>query len=159
MTSLHIDDTQFMLKRVLMNRFPSLTLIEIGRLVDQIHRVVEGIGASVLPLLALCLAAGICVLITGLFATRQDRLNEDRLLRVLGASSREIRQMQLTEFLVLGSVSGAFGASIAEALRWGLYRYVLEIPFSFQGGDFVILPWSGAIAMSLAGWWASGLKR
>ncbi len=159
MTSLHIDDTQFTLKRALINRFPSLTLIEIGRLVDQIHRVVEGIGASVLPLLALCLAAGICVLITGLFATRQDRLNEDRLLRVLGASARTTRQMQLTEFLVLGSLSGAFGASIAEALRWGLYRHVLEIPFSFQAGHFVVLPLSGAIAMSLAGLWASGLNR
>lgn len=155
MTSVFIGSHQIGLERMLVNRFPSISLIEIGRLVDQVRNIANQISNSMLPLIALCLISGLFALLAGVYATSQDRRQEDKLLRLIGAAKSRIRLTNATEFLALGLISGFYGALAAESIRWALYQFALEIPFRLRFEVMMGMPQAAALALTMVGLWAT----
>jgi putative ABC transport system permease protein len=96
--------------------------------------------------------SGVAVLYAALLATQDERIHEAAILRTLGADSRYLRRLHLSEFAVLGLLSGLFAAGGAVLLGWVLASRVLEIPY--QTGINIWL--SGALGgmgvVMLAGW-------
>jgi putative ABC transport system permease protein len=158
MTSLHIANQEIRLERTLVERFPSISLIEIGRLVEQVQMIANQISQSMLPLIGLCLISGLFAVWSGVHATRQERDQEDRLLRIFGTERKRIRLTNATEFVALGLISGLFGAVTAETIRWALYATALEIPFSLRMELILGMPQVGALALLSIGLWASRAK-
>src|SRR4030067_936277 len=75
------------------------------------------------------LLSGLAVLYAALLATQDERINEAAILRTLGAGSRYLRRLHLSEFAALGLLSGLLAAAGAVLLGWVLARFVLEIPY------------------------------
>jgi putative ABC transport system permease protein len=111
-----------------------------------------------LPLIGLCLISGLFAVWAGVHATRQERDQEDRLLRIFGTERKRIRLTNATEFVALGLISGLFGAVTAETIRWALYATALEIPFSLRLELVLGMPQVGALALLSIGLWASRAK-
>ena len=155
MTSLYIGDQALSLERVLVERFPSITLIEIGRLVEQIQLIANQISASMLPLIGLCLISGLFAVLAGIHASSQERDQEDRLLRIIGVESKRRRLTNATEFVALGLISGLYGAITAETIRWGLYATVLEVPFRLRLEIILGMPQMSALILLIVGLWAT----
>ena len=158
MTSLHIESQAISLERVLVQRFPSITLIEVGRLVEQVQRMASQISTSMLPLIGLCLISGLFAVLAGIHASSQDRDQEDRILRIIGVEIRRIRLTNATEFAALGIISGLYGAITAEVIRWGLYSSTLEIPFQPRLELLIGMPQVSALALLTVGLWATRHK-
>jgi len=89
MTSLYIGDEEMSLERKLVQKFPSISLIEIGRLVEQVQRIAKQISDAMVPLICMCLIAGLFALLAGIHATSDDRKQEDQLLRIMGVEKNE----------------------------------------------------------------------
>ena len=138
-----------------MQRFPSISLIEVGRLVEQVQRIANQISESMLPLIGMCLVAGLFALLAGIHATSQDREQEDQLLRIIGVEKKRIRLTNATEFVAIGLVSGFYGAMTAELIRWGLYANLLEIPFRLSLELLVGMPQISALTILMIGLWAT----
>ncbi len=155
MTSLYIGHQEISLERKLVQRFPSISLIEVGRLVEQVQRIANQISESMLPLIGMCLVAGLFALLAGIHATSQDREQEDQLLRIIGVEKKRIRLTNATEFVALGLVSGFYGAMTAELIRWGLYANLLEIPFRLSLELLVGIPQISALTILMIGLWAT----
>lgn len=155
MTSLYIGEQALSLERVLVERFPSITLIEIGRLVEQIQLIANQISASMLPLIGLCLISGLFAVMAGIHASSQERDQEDRLLRIIGVESKRRRLTNASEFVALGLISGLYGAITAETIRWGLYATVLEIPFQLRSEIVLGMPLMSALILLIVGLWAT----
>lgn len=158
MTSLYIGSQALSLERVLVQRFPSMSLIEVGRLVKQVQTIAGQISTSMLPLIGLCLISGLFSVLAGIHATSQDREEEDRLLRIIGVERRRIRLTNSAEFVSLGLISGCYGAITAEIIRWGLYSTVLEIPFKLRLELLMGVPQVSALAVLGVGLWATRKK-
>jgi putative ABC transport system permease protein len=155
MTSLYIGHQEISLERKLVQRFPSISLIEVGRLVEQVQTIANQISKSMLPLIGMCLVSGLFAVLSGIRATSQDREEEEQLLRIIGVEKMRIRLTNVTEFMTLGLVSGLYGAMTAELIRWGLYATAIEIPFRLRMGLLIAMPLTSAVTVLMVGLWAT----
>ncbi|MEQ1743502.1 MAG: FtsX-like permease family protein [Candidatus Nitrotoga sp.] len=57
------------------------------------------------------LLSGLAVLYAALLATQDERIHQAAILRTLGADSRYLRRLHITEFAVLGALSGLFASA------------------------------------------------
>jgi putative ABC transport system permease protein len=153
-TSFHLASTQHGIVDALVARFPNLTVIDTGALIAQLQRVLDQVIGAVQFLFLFTLAAGVLVLYAALAGTRDERVREAALLRALGASRRQVRGVQIAEFVVVGGLAGLMAAVGAQVLGAVLAQQV----FSFY---LTLNPWlplfgaAAGIACAAAGGWAS----
>jgi putative ABC transport system permease protein len=153
-TSFHLGAAQHGVVDALVARFPNVTVIDAGALIGQLQRVLEQVIGAVQFLFLFTLAAGVLVLYAALAGTRDERVREAALLRALGATRRQVRGVQLAEFVVVGGLAGLMAALGAQGLGALLAQRVFEFHLTLN-------PWlpllgvGGGIACAAAGGWAS----
>ena len=81
---------------------------------------------------AFSILTGIVVLISSVLISKYQRMQENVLLRTLGASGKQILWITALEYFFLGSLAAATGIIIALAGSWALAKYSFESPFTPQ---------------------------
>ncbi len=135
--------------------FPNLLLIDTGAVIAQVRNIMDQIAQTVSAVFLFTLLSGLAVLYAALLATQDERSHEAAILRTLGADSRYLRRLHLSEFAVLGGLSGLFAAAGAVLLGWVLARFVLEIPYQANLSIWLIGCGGGMAVVMLAGWLAT----
>lgn len=101
----------------LLRAFPASSVIEVGGVLKQARDLLNQVSTAILAAASVAVLAGIAVLLGAIAAARASRLYDNVVLRVLGASRRQLLVLQLAEYgllalllagvaLVLGSVIG-----------------------------------------------------
>lgn len=139
----------------LAREFPNLLLIDTGAVIAQVRGIMDQIAQTVSAVFLFTLLSGLAVLYAALLSTQDERSHEAAILRTLGADSRYLRRLHLSEFAVLGGLSGLFAAGGAVLLGWVLARYVLEIPASFDPLIWLVGLSGGIVIVTLSGWLAT----
>ena len=75
------------------------------------------------------IAAGVLVLTSAVRTGRYQRVKESVLLRTLGASRAQIRQILLIEYLFLGGFAALTGLLLAVLASWALASFLFEAVF------------------------------
>src|SRR5690606_14979013 len=109
-TSFHLPADKSALTQSLVDEFPNLTVVDVGAILGHVRRIVEQAILAVQLLFLFTVAAGVQVLAAAFAATRDERIHEVAVLRVLGAGATRLRRTQLIELLALGGLSGALAA-------------------------------------------------
>ena len=112
----------------LVRQFPNLTVIDVTAVASQAQSVLDKVTQALQLLFGLSVLAGVLVVAVSSYATRVVRLKEAVLLRVMGASSQQVRGAQLLEQAGLGALAGLVAGCVAYVLVWGLAVQVLELP-------------------------------
>jgi len=151
-TSFHLPRDKQSTIDGLIAAYPNLTAIDTAPILAQVQRVLQQVIGAVQFLFAFTLAAGVLVLYAALAGTRDERMRESALLRALGASHRQVRAVQVAEFVAVGTLAGLMAALGAQAIGWVLATRVFEFYLSFN-------PWllpAGIVASvacaGLGGW-------
>ena len=129
----------------LLSEFPTITVIEIDAIVEQIKSIVDRVTQAVELVLALVLVSGCLVLIASIQATRDARLGEHALLRALGGTRSLIAGSLAVEFALLGGFSGVVAAVGAEVTVALLQVQVFELPASVHPTLWLMGPLVGAL--------------
>jgi putative ABC transport system permease protein len=135
--------------------FPNILLIDTGAVIAQVRSIMDQIAQTVSAVFLFTLLSGLAVLYAALISTQDERSHEAAILRTLGADSRYLRRLHLSEFAVLGALSGLFAAAGAALLGWVLARFVLEIPYQANLLVWLIGIVGGIAIVTLAGWLAT----
>lgn len=151
-TSFHLPPGQAQSANALIKRFPNLLLIDTEAMIEQVRHIMDQISQTMSAVFMFTLLSGVAVLYAALLATQDERIHEAAILRTLGADSRYLRRLHLSEFAVLGSLSGLFSAAGAVLLGWVLARFVLEIPYQTGIAIWLIGGLGGMAVVMLAGW-------
>jgi putative ABC transport system permease protein len=131
------------LLRDLVRAFPSSSVIEVGPLLTQARAILEQVALAILAAAGVAVLAGIAVLLGAIAAARAARLYDTVILRVLGASTRQLLALQLAEFGLLAGVLAVVALALGSGLGW----YVIVQLFEFEW-----LPdWSRVLAVLGAG--------
>ncbi len=139
----------------LLRTFPNLLLIDTGTVIAQVRSIMDQIAQAVSAVFLFTLLSGIAVLYAALLATQDERGHAAAILRTLGADSRYLRRLYLSEFAVLGGLSGLFASAGAVLLGWVLARFVLDIPYQVDALIWLIGCGGGMAVVMLAGWLAT----
>ncbi|WP_308561345.1 putative ABC transporter permease subunit YbbP [uncultured Klebsiella sp.] len=152
LTSFRWDNGNGMLTQL--NRaFPTVSLLDIGAILQQIGQVLTQVSRALEVMVVLVTACGILLLLAQVQVGMRQRHQELVVWRTLGAGKSLLRTTLWAEFALLGVVSGvvaAIGAEVALAL---LQSKIFDFPWSPDWRLWVMLPLCGAILLSLCGGW------
>ena len=113
----------------IVRRFPSVSVIDIGAILDQVRRAMDRAALAVQYVFLFTLAAGITVLLAAIQATRDERLFESAVLRTLGARRGIVLQGVAAEFTALGLLAGTLAAGGASAIGYLIATRVFELAY------------------------------
>ncbi|PEQ14275.1 ABC transporter permease [Novosphingobium sp. PC22D] len=115
------------LLRDLVRAFPSSSVIETGGILGEARDLLGQMSAAIMAAASVAVLAGIAVLIGAIAATRASRSYDNTILRVLGASRRQLLLIQLAEYgfvaLVLSGVALVLGCAMAWAVIVQLFEF------------------------------------
>ena len=154
-TSFRIEDDFVSATTGWAREFPGIATIDIGAIISRIKTLMDRASLAVEYVFLFTLLAGVCVLLAAVQSSQRERMRESALLRALGASHGQIRRAIVTEFAILGALSGTLAAFFATLVAWSLSRFVFELPFQLNPMLWLLGVVGGALGISLAGYLAT----
>ena len=101
------------LQRVLYQKFPTVTVVNVADVMQIVEDVVERIALVIRFISAFTILAGAVMVASSVAGTRFRRMREVVILKTLGATRRRIAWIFSVEFLALGAVAGLMGSLLA----------------------------------------------
>ena len=152
----HCDpDATAVLRRVLYEHYPTVTVIDVAATVETVRQVILQITYVIQFLAGFSIFAGVVILASAIAGTRYRRIREVVVLKTLGATRPRIATIFSVEFAVLGLVAGLVGLLFANVLARVLLVRALKFDYTFQPGLNVAAWLTVALLAVLAGWAAS----
>lgn len=150
-TSLHVPDTGGNVLLRLMEKFPSVTIIDLDSILTQVRDVMSKAAVGVQSVFVFTLIAGVVVLLAAVQASRDERLYESAMLRTLGASRRTVLTGVAVEFAMLGVLAGALAAAGASLAGYLLATGIFELEYTLSPALWLVGPTCGAVLVGLSG--------
>jgi putative ABC transport system permease protein len=116
----------------LIRDYPNFTVIDIAALMQQVRGIMQKMSSTIQYVFVFSLIAGVAVLYAALVATRDERVAEATLLRVFGASRRQVGIAYVAEFACIGLIAAFVAAVAANSLAYYISVHVLDISFQFN---------------------------
>ena len=120
---------------------PSVTLIRVGDVIGQLGALLGQIALAVRVAAGVTVVAGIAVLIGAVAATTRARAYDSVVLKLLGASLRQVLAVQALEYLLLSLLLAAVAVAVGGGAGWFVVTRVLALPWA---------PDAGVVAITLA---------
>jgi len=115
------------LQRAVVDAFPNVSLVDVREILATASRVISVVTLAVTVVGSLVLFTGMLILVGAISMTKFQRVYETAVLKTLGATSRFIAVLLVTEYGLLGLVAGAIGSGGGLALSWAINRFVLKL--------------------------------
>ena len=125
------------LQRVVVQQYSNISAIDLSMLLQTVETILQRISFAVRFMAFFSIFAGLVVLLGTVLTTRAQRRKENALLRVLGASRSQIRQILAIEYLFVGGFAGVTGLLLAFIGSWALTYYLFEVTFTPTGRSFL----------------------
>lgn len=128
-TSFFVEPDQRGATLDLARELPSVSVIDIGAVLDQVRRAMTRAALAVQYVFLFTFAAGITVLLAAIQSTRDERLYESAVLRTLGAGRGVVLQGVAAEFTALGLLAGTLAAVGAGVIGFFVARELFELDY------------------------------
>lgn len=113
-------------------RFPNITVLRIGSILETIAGILERLALGVRFLGGFTIVAGLIILASAVSAAASQRGREIALLKTLGMTRRQILAQSTTEHLTIGFLAAVVGAAGGNLLAWTVLTRGMEVEWSFQ---------------------------
>jgi len=127
-----MESEQKVLLNDLIRLFPTMVIIEIDALIEQIQTIIAQVTSAVELISILVLICGGLVLLSCVNASLDERFHENAILRTLGAGKKLILTSLLIEFASIGFVAGLIATIGAEVSLYYLQEQVFQQEFSLH---------------------------
>lgn len=114
------------LLRALVRAFPSSSVIEVGGILRDARALLSQMGAAILAAASVAVLAGLAVLFGAIAAARASRTYDNVILRVLGASRRQLLLLQLAEYGALALLLALVALGLGSGLAWLVITQLFE---------------------------------
>jgi putative ABC transport system permease protein len=133
------------LLRALVKEMPSSSVIEVGGLLVEARKLLEQVSLATLAAAAVTVLAGLAVLMGAIAAARAARTYDTVMLRVLGASRRQILLLQLAEYGLIAGVLALVALALGSVLAWVVITQLFEFDWLPDWGEVL-----GVLALGVA---------
>jgi len=150
-TSFYLPAQQSGVLNEMVKVYPNLTVIDVSAIMKTVQDMLDRVTAAVQFVFIFSLASGLVVLYAALAATRDERVLETALWRVLGARRGQLWVAQVTEFAAIGLLAGLLAATGASVIGWALSSEVFNLPYHFNPMLWIFAMGLGSTGVALAG--------
>ena len=154
-SSLRIEDEKQPMLVDLMRQHPSISVIDLGAILEQVRGIIEKASLAVQAVFVFTLAAGIAVLFAAVQSTIDERRFESAMLRALGARRRTVFAGVMAEFAALGAAAGVLASAGASILAAVVAVQLFELPYSFNPLIWIAGVGAGIFVVCLSGFFAA----
>lgn len=137
--------TTAVVQREAVARYPNVSAIDISLIQRTVQQIVDKVTLAIRFLALFSIAIGIPVLFSAVAATRNARVREGVLLKVLGATAEKIRAILLAEYALLGALGAVSGMVLSFGGAWAVMRFVFKQPFEATVGPALVI--AGVMAL------------
>ncbi|MEZ4726630.1 MAG: FtsX-like permease family protein [Caldilineaceae bacterium] len=127
------------LRNQIVAALPNVTVIDITETVANAAAVADRLVGVIRFFTLFSVLAGVLIVISSVFATRQARIQEAVYYKVLGAKRRFVRNVFTIETLLLGLISALLALLMAQVGGWALCTYLFEIAYHPAPGASLLL--------------------
>jgi len=146
-----MDGEEKRLLNGLLRTFPTIVVLEIDALIEQIQRIIAQVTSAIELIAFLVLACGALVLLACVNATLDERFRENAILRTLGAGRKLILSSLLIEFAFIGLISGLIATLGSEISLYYLQTQVFQQEFSPHYWVWIVGPVLGTVIIATLG--------
>jgi len=140
-TSLRVEKQRVgLLQSRIVKTFPNVSVIDLSATIQVFARMMKQLSTIIKGFSILSMAAGILILISGVFATRAERITESVYYKILGAGKAFVRKVFSLEIFIVGLLSGILALGISQTGVFLICRFFLDIayhPFLLSCGFIV----------------------
>ncbi|MGY8958587.1 MAG: FtsX-like permease family protein, partial [Alphaproteobacteria bacterium] len=131
--------------------FPNVSTIRIKDILGALQGIIANLGHAVRVIALIALASGALVLAGAVAASQQRRIYDSVILKVLGATRREVLILLAMEFALLGVITGVIAAAFGALASWGVVTHLLASEWRFMPGVAAMAVLVCAVATGIAG--------
>lgn len=151
MTSFHLEKDQKLFLNSLLKAYPTMTVIEVDALIEQIQRIIDQVSMAIELVLVLIMASGALVLLASIQASMDERMKQHAVLRTLGAGRKLVMGSLAIEFCALGFFAGLLATVGSEVTVYMLETQVFELDYQFNPHLWVMGPIVGIVLIGTVG--------
>ena len=154
-SSMRIADEKQQMLIDLMRAHPSISVIDLGAILEQVRGIIEKASLAVQAVFMFTLAAGIAVLFAAVQSTIDERRFESAMLRALGARRRTVFAGVMAEFAALGAAAGVLASAGASALAAIVAVQLFQLPYEFNPLIWIAGVGAGILVVCVSGFFAA----
>jgi putative ABC transport system permease protein len=126
------------LESAVADAFPNVSAIRVRDVLDRVSDLLGNIALAVRATASITLLAGTLVLAGAVAAGHQRRIYDAVVLKVLGATRRNVTSAFLLEYGLLGLVTALIASVIGTAAAWVVMTRVMDADFTMLPGAVVL---------------------
>ena len=151
MTSFYLKADQKLFLNKLLRQYPTMSVLEIDALIEQIQRIIDQVTLAIELVLVLIVGSGALVLLASIQASMDERMKQHAILRTLGAGKRLILGSLMIEFCALGFFAGVLATIGAEITVLVLETQIFELDYEINPELWLLGPTVGVVLIGLVG--------
>ncbi len=151
MTSFFLAGEQKLFLNKLLQQYPTMTVIEVDALIEQIQRIISQVTLAVELVLVLIVASGGLVLLASVQASMDERLKQNAILRTLGAGKKLVLGSLLIEFCAMGFFAGVLATIGAEITVYALETEIFQLDYKPNPALWLLGPLVGTLLIGVLG--------
>ncbi|MBL9192608.1 MAG: ABC transporter permease [Opitutaceae bacterium] len=118
-------------QQAVVGAIPNVSAIDLTLILQTLDGIFSKVQFVVQFMALFTVATGVIVLAGAILSGRYQRLRETVLLRTLGATRRQLLQIQMVEYAILGVLASVVGCGLALAASEAMARFVFETKGGF----------------------------
>jgi putative ABC transport system permease protein len=143
-------------------RFANISAIRVKDALDAFAALLARIGGAVRVVAAITLVVGVLVLSGAVAAGHRRRVYDAVVLKVLGATRRDLLGAYLIEYGLIGLATAAISAVLGTVVAWAVVTRIMSLGWSFMPGTVLGVAALSTLVTLAAGfigtWHALGRK-
>ena len=143
-------------------RFANVSAIRVKDALDAFAALLARIGGAVRVVAAITLVVGALVLAGAVAAGHRRRVYDAVVLKVLGATRRDVLGAYLVEYGLIGLATAAIAALLGTGVAWAIVTQIMNLGWSFMPGVVIAVAALSTLVTLAAGflgtWRALGRK-
>ncbi|MEX0809385.1 MAG: FtsX-like permease family protein [Dongiaceae bacterium] len=151
LTAQAIEAQEIALQRAVTDRFPNVSAIRVKDAIQAVASIIEGLGTAISLAAMVTLAASLFVLAAAIAAQTHRRRYDAVVLKVLGATRRDIAKSFTIEYGLLGIAAALLALLLGHVAAWALVTFLLETPWSFDPAIALAIVVGGTLAAMVLG--------
>lgn len=134
------------LQMAITDKYSNISVLDLTMLIKTVTNMLDKASLAVKVMAGFSILTGLIILICSLHLSQIQRLRDNTLLKVLGASKKQVQQILFSEFCFLALLSANAGALLAFIGNWTMAEFVFESHSPFNG---LVLLWANIILVLL----------